>query len=61
MCIRDRGYCVFGKVVDGLDVVDLIAKTRTGFSGRHQNVPVEPVLINSIRRKADAPAPEAAK
>ena len=48
------GYCVFGKVVDGLDVVDKIAKARTGFSGRHQNVPVEPVVINSIRRKTDA-------
>jgi len=55
------GYCVFGKVVDGLDVVDKIAKVRTDLSGRLQNVPVEPVLINSIRRKADAPAPEAAK
>lgn len=50
------GYCVFGKVVDGMDVVDKIAKTPTGFSGRHQNVPVEPVLINSIRRKADSSA-----
>jgi cyclophilin family peptidyl-prolyl cis-trans isomerase len=55
------GYCVFGKVVEGLDVVDKIAKVRTDLSGRLQNVPVEPVLINSIRRKADAPAPEAAK
>lgn len=55
------GYCVFGKVVAGMDVVDKIAKTPTGFSGRHQNVPVEPVMINSIRRKADAPAAEAVK
>ena len=50
------GYCVFGRVVDGLDVVDKIAKVQTGFSGRHQNVPVEPVVINSVRRKADAAA-----
>jgi len=55
------GYCVFGKVVEGMDVVDKIAKTRTGLSGRHQNVPVEPVMINSIRRKSETPAPEAAK
>lgn len=55
------GYCVFGKVVEGMDVVEKIAKVRTGFSGRHQNVPVEPVVINSIRRKPDATAPEAAK
>jgi len=44
------GYCVFGKVVDGMDVVDKIAKVPTGFSGRHQNVPTEPVVIKSIRR-----------
>jgi len=47
------GYCVFGKVVDGMDVVDAIAKVPTGFSGPHQNVPTEPVIIKSIRR-ADA-------
>jgi peptidyl-prolyl cis-trans isomerase B (cyclophilin B) len=55
------GYCVFGKVVEGMDVVDKIAKVRTDLSGRLQNVPVEPVVINSIRRKADAVAPDAAK
>jgi len=45
------GYCVFGKVVDGMDVVDKIAKVPTGFSGPHQNVPTEPVVIKSVRRK----------
>jgi cyclophilin family peptidyl-prolyl cis-trans isomerase len=55
------GYCVFGKVVEGMEVVDKIAKVRTDLSGRLQNVPVEPVIINSIRRKADAAAPAAAK
>jgi len=55
------GYCVFGKVIEGMDVVDKIAKTPTGFSGRHQNVPTEPVIINSIRRKTEAPAANAAK
>jgi len=49
------GYCVFGKVVEGMDVVDAIAKVPTGFSGPHQNVPSEPVVIRSIRR-ADAEA-----
>jgi cyclophilin family peptidyl-prolyl cis-trans isomerase len=44
------GYCVFGKVVEGMDVVDAIAKVPTGFSGQHQNVPTEPVIIKSIRR-----------
>lgn len=55
------GYCVFGKVVEGMDVVDKIAKTPTSFSGRHQNVPVEPVVITSVRRKADAATTDAAK
>lgn len=55
------GYCVFGKVIEGMDVVDKIAKTPTGFSGRHQNVPTEPVLINSVRLKTDLPATEPAK
>jgi len=45
------GYCVFGKVVEGLDVVDKIRAVRTktlvaGFS----DVPVEPVVIVSMRR-----------
>lgn len=43
------GYCVFGKVVDGMDVVDAIAKVKTGNAGGHQDVPVEPVVIKSVR------------
>jgi peptidyl-prolyl cis-trans isomerase B (cyclophilin B) len=39
------GYCVFGKVVEGKDVVDAIRKVRTGNSGFHQDVPVEDVVI----------------
>jgi len=39
------GYCVFGKVVDGLDVVDKIKSVPTGRSGFHQDVPVEDVVI----------------
>jgi peptidyl-prolyl cis-trans isomerase B (cyclophilin B) len=39
------GYCVFGKVVEGMDVVDKIRKVKTGSSGMHQDVPVEDVLI----------------
>ena len=42
------GYAVFGKVTDGMEVVDRIAKVRTGFSGPHQNVPVEAVVIRRI-------------
>jgi peptidyl-prolyl cis-trans isomerase B (cyclophilin B) len=39
------GYCVFGKVVDGKDVVDAIKKVQTGFRGGHQDVPLEDVVI----------------
>ena len=42
------GYCVFGRVVDGMEVVDKIAKVRTGFAGPHQNVPEEPVVIRGV-------------
>jgi len=43
------GYAVFGKVVDGLDVVDRIEKLPTGRAGHHDDVPVKPVVIQSIR------------
>ena len=39
------GYCVFGEVTDGLDVVDKIRAVRTGNKGFHQDVPVEEVII----------------
>ena len=39
------GYAVFGKVVDGMDVVDLIAQVRTGNKGPHQDVPIDAVVI----------------
>ena len=42
------GYAVFGKVTEGMDVVDRIAKVKTGFAGPHQNVPVEPVVIKKV-------------
>ena len=40
------GYCVFGKVVEGRDVIDKIKGVRTGSSGFHQDVPVEDVVIS---------------
>lgn len=39
------GYCVFGKVVEGQDVVDRIKKVKTGDRGGHQNVPLENVTV----------------
>ncbi|HEX2385692.1 MAG TPA: peptidylprolyl isomerase, partial [Candidatus Binatia bacterium] len=43
------GYAVFGRITDGIDVVHKIEKVRTGNHGLHQDVPVEPVVINSAR------------
>ena len=45
--VRDFGYAVFAKVVDGMDVVDTIAGVATGSHGPHADVPVEPVMIKS--------------
>ncbi len=42
---NDWGYCVFGKVVDGMDVVDKIKSVKTGSKGFHQDVPADDVLI----------------
>lgn len=39
------GYCVFGKVVEGMDVVDKIIKVKTTSKAGHRDVPVEPVII----------------
>ena len=41
------GYCVFGKVVEGQDVVDKIRKVRTGSNAGHQDVPTDDVIIES--------------
>ena len=45
---RDFGYAVFGRVTDGMDVVDTIAAVATGSRGGHQDVPLEPVLILDV-------------
>jgi len=45
------GYAVFGKVVEGMDVVDKIAAVQTGNKGGHQDVPLETVTIKTIRKK----------
>ena len=50
---RDFGYAVFGKVVDGMDVVDKIAQVDTGNNGMHQNVPTDPVVITSVKIKEE--------
>ncbi len=42
------GYCVFGKVIKGIDVVERIGKSPTKVVGAHLNVPVEPVVIEKV-------------
>jgi peptidyl-prolyl cis-trans isomerase B (cyclophilin B) len=46
------GYCVFGKVIGGQDVVDKIAKVKTGSSGFHQDVPQDDVVITRAEERA---------
>ena len=45
----DFGYAVFGQVTEGLDVVDKIKSVKTGGAGPYQDVPVEAVVIKTIR------------
>jgi cyclophilin family peptidyl-prolyl cis-trans isomerase len=42
------GYTVFGKVTDGMDVVDAIVGVKTSNKGMHQDVPVEPIVIKKV-------------
>jgi peptidyl-prolyl cis-trans isomerase B (cyclophilin B) len=45
------GYAVFGKVTDGMDIVDAMAQVPTGDKGGHQNVPVETITITGVSRQ----------
>ncbi len=48
------GYCVFGKVIDGMDTVKTIEKVATGSAGMHQDVPVDDVMIEEVKLVEDA-------
>tara|TARA_B110000444_G_C18649387_1_gene505314 strand:+ start:309 stop:818 length:510 start_codon:yes stop_codon:yes gene_type:complete len=48
---RGFGYAVFGKVIEGMDVVDAIAIVERGTTRGYQNVPTEPVIITSAKRQ----------
>lgn len=50
---RGWGYAVFGKVVEGMSVVDRIEQLKTTSVGRFRDVPVDPVVINSASRIAE--------
>ncbi|EAT13930.1 peptidylprolyl isomerase [Bermanella marisrubri] len=52
---RDFGYAVFGKVISGIEVVDAISTVETTRKSGHQNVPVEPVAIESVTVSYDKP------
>ena len=45
------GYAVFGRVVEGMDVVDSIAQVATGNKGGHQNVPLDTITISGASRQ----------
>lgn len=53
------GYTAFGRVVEGMAVVDAIARVPTKNAGMHQNVPVEPVVIRNAQRLSGDAEPEA--
>ncbi len=48
--VRDFGYAVFARVVDGMDVVDRIAETSTGNRQGHRDVPLETIKVENARR-----------
>jgi cyclophilin family peptidyl-prolyl cis-trans isomerase len=54
--VRGAGYAVFGRVVEGMDVVDKIVAVPTTTRGNHQNVPVTPVVIKRAREAGAAAA-----
>jgi len=51
--VEGFGYCVFGKVASGFDIVDRIAGVRTGTKGFHRDVPVEDVVLQKATETAD--------
>ena len=48
----EYGYAVFGQVIEGMDVVRSIETVKTGDKGFHNDVPVSPVVINSVTLEA---------
>lgn len=55
----EYGYAVFGRVVEGMDVVDRIAAQPTSRNGQMQNVPVQPIVIESVElTNEETPAAE---
>jgi peptidyl-prolyl cis-trans isomerase B (cyclophilin B) len=53
--VEGWGYAVFGKVIEGMDVVDSIAAGQTRIWGRHRNLPTEPVVIERAYIRTEEP------
>ena len=51
--LNGGGYAVFGKVTQGIEVVDKIAKVKTGSRSMFQDVPLEPIVIQSVKIISD--------
>ena len=49
----EYGYCVFGKVIEGTDVIDKIDMAKTGKKGAYGDVPVKPVIIKAMTLMTD--------
>ena len=47
------GYAVFAEVTEGLPIIDMVSRVRTGTVKQHRDVPLEPVLILSVQRKTN--------
>jgi peptidyl-prolyl cis-trans isomerase B (cyclophilin B) len=45
---RTWGYAVFGRVIDGMDVIDEIRKVETTSKGMHRDVPAEPIVLERV-------------
>ncbi len=58
---EDYGYCVFGRVVSGMEVVDKIARVETRSTDQFELIPVEPVVIRSAQRVGETPAARVAR
>lgn len=52
------GYCVFGEVIEGLEIVDKISEQKTDNKNGHRDVPVEPIIIKSAEIFKFKPAPK---
>ena len=48
------GYAVFGRIASGMEVIDAIAAVKTGSKSGHQDVPTEPITIESVKEIADS-------